>query len=97
MTHGTAWPVVKALSPALLVIVPADILRLKWPGPGSRFARLYERLLGFLMRDSERVSRILAFLPGAILIIVINDYIEQLEWSDLVYLRRQFCIDGIPT
>lgn len=55
MTQGSAEPVVKTLLPALVIIVPADFLRLKWPGPGSAFARLYEKLLGFLMRESEKV------------------------------------------
>lgn len=36
---------------ALAVIVPADLLRFK----SSKFERLYERFLGFLMRDSEKV------------------------------------------
>lgn len=35
---------------ALAVIVPADILRFKSP----KFERLYERFLGFLMRESEK-------------------------------------------
>jgi len=37
---------------SLCIIVPADILRFRWPA----FARLYERMLGFLMRESERHS-----------------------------------------
>lgn len=55
VNQGSPGPVIKTLLPALVIIVPADFLRLKWPGPGSAFARLYERLLGFLMRESEKV------------------------------------------
>ncbi|KAF7978577.1 hypothetical protein HWV62_45517 [Athelia sp. TMB] len=54
MTRSSPQPVIKALSLGLCVVVPADILRLKWPGPGSQFAKTYERLLGFLMRESEK-------------------------------------------
>ena len=35
----------------MLIIVPADILRLNYPP----FERTYERVLGFLMRESEKV------------------------------------------
>ena len=44
--------VVKALWLALCVIVPADLLRFR----SSRFERAYERVLGFLMRESEKVN-----------------------------------------
>ncbi|KIM77639.1 hypothetical protein PILCRDRAFT_825231 [Piloderma croceum F 1598] len=52
----SAPPVIKCLSSALLLIVPCDYLRLRWPGPGSSFARAYERCVGFLMRDSEKTT-----------------------------------------
>jgi diacylglycerol kinase (CTP) len=39
----------------MLVIVPADVLRLHYPP----FERSYERVLGFLMRESEKVRHIL--------------------------------------
>jgi diacylglycerol kinase (CTP) len=42
---------VKSLWLALCVIVPADLLRFQSP----RFERTYERVLGFLMRESEKV------------------------------------------
>jgi hypothetical protein len=50
-SHGSPERVVIALSGALLIIVPADILRLNCP----RFERTYEKVLGFLMRESEKV------------------------------------------
>jgi diacylglycerol kinase (CTP) len=48
---GSARRVVLALSGALGVIAPVDAVRLRAP----RFARFYERCLGFLMRESEKV------------------------------------------
>lgn len=54
-SHGSPERVVVLLSSAMLVIVPADILRLNCP----RFERSYERVLGFLMRESEKVRLIL--------------------------------------
>lgn len=52
LAHGSARLVVVALGTALAVIVPADVLRLNVPG----FERVYEKCLGFLMRESEKVS-----------------------------------------
>ncbi len=43
---------------SLCIIVPADVLRLRWPA----FEKLYERVLGFLMRDSEKVRVICPLL-----------------------------------
>ncbi|EKM56821.1 uncharacterized protein PHACADRAFT_254155 [Phanerochaete carnosa HHB-10118-sp] len=50
LAHGSSRTVVKALGMALTIIVPADVLRLSFPG----FERIYEKALGFLMRDSEK-------------------------------------------
>ena len=50
-SNGNPRAVVYVLGVALAVIVPADILRLN----SQRFEWLYERLLGFLMRESEKV------------------------------------------
>jgi diacylglycerol kinase (CTP) len=52
-SHGSPERVVVILSSAMLVIVPADILRLNYPS----FERTYEKMLGFLMRESEKVRR----------------------------------------
>lgn len=73
---------------ALCVIVPADVLRLNYPP----FAHIYERMLGFLMRESEKVRPLVltrslpirtrshaAFIPLA--------YNER---SDMVHPRGQF-------
>jgi diacylglycerol kinase (CTP) len=53
-SHGSPERVVVVLSSALLIIVPADILRLNYPP----FERSYEKVLGFLMRESERVRHV---------------------------------------
>ena len=50
-SNGNPRAVVYVLGVALAVIVPADILRFN----SERFERLYERVLGFLMRESEKV------------------------------------------
>ena len=51
LSHGSPRPVIVTLSSALAVIVPADVLRLN----NTTFERVYERCLGFLMRESEKV------------------------------------------
>jgi len=53
-SHGSPERVVVVLSSALLIIVPADILRLNYPS----FERSYEKVLGFLMRESEKVRHV---------------------------------------
>ncbi|RDB30196.1 CTP-dependent diacylglycerol kinase 1 [Hypsizygus marmoreus] len=50
VSEGNVKNVVLVLWTALAVIVPADFLRLRYP----RFERIYERCLGFLMRESEK-------------------------------------------
>lgn len=67
LSHGSPRLVVVVLSMALCIIVPADILRLRHSG----FERLYERLLGFLMRESEKVCSIHLSLLQAIRILII--------------------------
>ncbi|KAF9463181.1 hypothetical protein BDZ94DRAFT_1164259 [Collybia nuda] len=52
ISEGDVKTIVVVLWTALSVIVPADILRLRYP----RFERVYERCLGFLMRESEKKS-----------------------------------------
>ncbi|EKM74635.1 hypothetical protein AGABI1DRAFT_116813 [Agaricus bisporus var. burnettii JB137-S8] len=52
VTEGDVSKVVLTLWSSLCIIVPADAFRLRWP----TFERLYERLLGFLMRESEKKS-----------------------------------------
>ena len=53
-SHGSPERVIVVLSSALLIIVPADILRLNCPP----FERSYERVLGPLMRESEKVRHV---------------------------------------
>ncbi|KAF9554161.1 hypothetical protein CPC08DRAFT_644695, partial [Agrocybe pediades] len=52
VSEGDVNKVVMVLWMALAIIVPADLLRFN----SRRFARTYEALLGFLMRESERNS-----------------------------------------
>lgn len=52
VSEGDVSRIVFVLWSSLCIIVPADILRLRWPA----FERLYERMLGFLMRESEKVK-----------------------------------------
>jgi diacylglycerol kinase (CTP) len=54
VSHGSPERVVVVLSSALLIIVPGDILRLNYPP----FERSYEKVLGFLMRESEKVCHV---------------------------------------
>lgn len=51
ISESNVTTVVLILWTALAVILPADILRLRYPP----FERMYERCLGFLMRESEKV------------------------------------------
>ena len=54
VSESPAHYVVRGLWSSLCIIYPADLLRFRYPS----FARLYERVLGFLMRDSEKVTRL---------------------------------------
>ncbi|KAH9828944.1 uncharacterized protein C8Q71DRAFT_799879 [Rhodofomes roseus] len=49
-SQGSPRTVVVALASGLAIIVPCDILRLR----SARFERLFEKTVGFLMRESER-------------------------------------------
>ena len=51
VSEGDVRTIILVLWMALAVIVPADFLRFRFKG----FARTYEKPLGFLMRESERV------------------------------------------
>jgi len=53
-SHGSPERVIVVLSSAILIIVPGDILRLNYPP----FERSYEKVFGFLMRESEKVRHI---------------------------------------
>lgn len=51
ISHTPPQHVIFYLSTALAVIIPADFIRLRYP----TFAKTYEKFLGFLMRESEKV------------------------------------------
>ncbi len=53
-SHGSPERVIVVLSSAMFIIVPADILRLNYP----LFERSYEKVVGFLMRESEKVRHV---------------------------------------
>ena len=72
-----------ALSLALAIIIPADILRLN----STRFEWLFERCLGFLMRESEKVRRVLLF--ALLHLTLISSEINQRR--HLVHHRRHLC------
>jgi diacylglycerol kinase (CTP) len=84
--HGSPQRVVVALSSSLAIIIPADILRLR----SSTFERVYERALGFLMRESEKKSSngVIWFMFGAIAVLVLYPLdialvaVVILSWAD---------------
>ncbi|KIK81889.1 hypothetical protein PAXRUDRAFT_101169, partial [Paxillus rubicundulus Ve08.2h10] len=51
-SHGSPRHVVIALSTALAVLIPIDILRLRYPS----FERAFEQCVGIFMRDNEKKS-----------------------------------------
>jgi hypothetical protein len=57
VSHQSPRHVVFVLCAALAFLIPADLLRFRF----SRFARIYEKFFGFLMRDSEKVRSIPSF------------------------------------
>ncbi|ETW77212.1 hypothetical protein HETIRDRAFT_446249 [Heterobasidion irregulare TC 32-1] len=85
-SNGTPQPVVLALAGALLVIVPADMLRLNSPA----FARVYERFLGFLMRESEKktTNGVIWYIVGVLFVLTLYPLdiatisILILSWAD---------------
>jgi len=68
-SKGSPRPVVVGLGTALVaVIAPADAIRLRSP----RFERVYERCLGFLMRESEKKSTngVIWYILGVVFVLV---------------------------
>lgn len=57
-------PIVYSLAASLAVIVPTDVLRLR----SRRFEKLYEKAVGFLMRESERhtTNGVIWYMVGVI-------------------------------
>jgi diacylglycerol kinase (CTP) len=58
-SHVSPQHVIVALSGSLLLLVPLDILRLHYPP----FERSVEKVLGFLMRESEKVRHNPRLMP----------------------------------
>ncbi|KAM5539802.1 hypothetical protein V8D89_006615 [Ganoderma adspersum] len=85
-SNGNPRAVVYVLSVALAVIVPADILRFN----SERFEWLYERALGFLMRESEKkaVNGVVWYIIGVIFVLSVYPLdiatvsILILSWAD---------------
>jgi|SRR5712671_1413173 len=93
-SHGSPERVVVVLSSALLIIVPGDIIRLNYPS----FERNYEKVLGFLMRESEKVCHLL-HLFGCNCCLTpspLSDFVETYERRDMVHHRRDFRTLAIP-
>ena len=75
-SHGSPERVIVVLSSALLIIVPADILRINC----SRFERSYEKVVGFLMRESEKVRHvppIIMSLPNRTSFDIFHSYLQK--------------------
>ncbi|KAI6128147.1 hypothetical protein EDD16DRAFT_1472665 [Pisolithus croceorrhizus] len=85
-SDGSRDHVVMALSSALAVLIPVDILRLRYPS----FERAFEKCVGIFMRDSERrtsngviwymigVNTVLVTLPLDIAVVSV----AILSWAD---------------
>ena len=95
-SHGSPERVIVVLSSALLIIVPADILRLNC----SRFERSYEKVVGFLMRESEKVRHvppIIMSLPNRTSFDIFHSYFaETNQRCDMVHPRCALCTLAIP-
>ncbi|KAI0923066.1 hypothetical protein AcV5_009890 [Taiwanofungus camphoratus] len=86
VSRGSPRAVVVVLSAGLAVIAPLDILRFRSPG----FERLYERCVGFLMRESEKTSTngVIWYLIGVIFVLAVYPIdiavvsILILSWAD---------------
>ncbi|KAH9921934.1 uncharacterized protein BXZ73DRAFT_51542 [Epithele typhae] len=84
--QGNPRVVIYALSLALCLIVPLDVLRLN----SSRFEKLYERVVGFLMRESEKKSTngVIWYITGVLFVLSVYPLdiatvsILILSWAD---------------
>jgi len=81
-----AWPVVKILSGTLVFVTVNEFIRLR----SSRFERLYEKAVGFLMRESEKgqINGVVWYLIGVLFVLVVFPLdiavvsILILSWAD---------------
>jgi diacylglycerol kinase (CTP) len=100
-SHGSPERVVVMLSSAMLIIVPADMLRLNYPP----FERTYEKALGFLMRESEKVRQyhapfsppLLSYIKRRLTSSFPSGFAETLQWRDMVHHWRGLCALVIPS
>jgi len=85
-SHGSPERVVVVLSSALLIIIPGEIIRLNYPS----FERHYEKVLGFLMRESEKkhTNGVIWYIIGVIFVLSLYPVdialisIMILSWAD---------------
>jgi diacylglycerol kinase (CTP) len=85
----------------MLIIVPADMLRLNYPP----FERTYEKVLGFLMRESEKVRQYhapcstphLSCIKHRLTSSLPLGFAETFQWCDMVHHRRGLCALVIPS
>ncbi|KAI9438265.1 hypothetical protein H4582DRAFT_2111682 [Lactarius indigo] len=86
--------VVVLLSSAMLIIVPADILRLNYPP----FARTYEKVLGFLMRESEKkhTNGVIWYIVGVVFVLALYPLdvavLSILMWVSSINPISNFCL-----
>ncbi|CCL98729.1 uncharacterized protein FIBRA_00734 [Fibroporia radiculosa] len=85
-SHGSPRAVVAVLSAGLAILIPCDILRLR----SRRFERIFERCVGFLMRESEKKSTngVIWYIIGVIFVLSVYPLdiavvsILILSWAD---------------
>ncbi|KAI0267376.1 hypothetical protein BC834DRAFT_75384 [Gloeopeniophorella convolvens] len=85
-SRGSPERVVIYLSSALLIIIPADVLRLNY----APFERTYEKLLGFLMRESEKrhSNGVIWYIIGVVFVLALYPLdvavisVLILSWAD---------------
>jgi len=85
-SHGSPERVVVMLSSAMLVIVPAEFLRLNYPS----FERAFEKTVGFLMRESEKkhTNGVVWYIVGVVFVLALYPLdvavlsIMILSWAD---------------
>ena len=100
-SHNSPERVVVMLSSAMVIIVPADILRLNYP----RFERTYEKVLGFLMRECEKVRQYHNHCSTPHLFRTKHrltssppfGFAETFQWCDMVHPRGGLCTLAIPS
>lgn len=86
--NGDVKIVVFLLWTALAFLVPIDILRLRYPA----FERTFERCVGFLMRESEKVCVLFySYFFSSNFVIT-----EIYKWNPMVYSRSQLCSNILP-